>query len=416
MGLVSSVAMGATRGSVGNVTYRRANGKTIASQKVTNVKNPRSWAQAEQRMRMAAATTFYSPLSDVLAKAWQGKNRTESMGEFTKSAIATMREGGFGFVKTWPTLRPYPFQVSKGSLPSIMGGEVGTEEWDGLAEAGLVAADTVLALPVDTDVLTAGQVFNLITSYIGMDNLRSLQLTFVIVLADTDASGVLIHRTQYGRVQLSPGDNRLFSTLLPSFVSQSGGLAGEPFFFNILNTIPSVATVAFACIISGYDGRKWLRSTERMIVAPYWVRSLQSAYNVGVESFMDAAAVGDAVGDVYLDGEGTTRGGAAAVSYPATSAGTAVTVVGFAWYDVTVGGDAVSVASAVLSDGRTLPISGGTSMASFDKLFTRAGGVVTKPNGQLVVENNWQTSAQVAYWQWVSSASGLPLSLFYFGA
>lgn len=425
MAKVTSALMGTTRGSVGNVTLRHTGGQTIASQKVTSVKNPRSWAQSEQRMRMAAATTFYSPLSDVLAKAWQDKSRTQSMGEFTRSAIATMAAGGYGFVKTWPTLRPYPFQISKGSLPSVYESAV-YDDWDGLSMASFTSYDLNVIASVEAgDGYTVGSAYRDFCAALGV-SYGQLQLTFVMITADTDASGAMVFGVRYDRVILSNADSMPLSQRMPAFATATGWLPGEQItFYPSANVQGSTAKAcaAFAVIVSGYDGKKWVRSTEFMAVAPYWIDLLQASYQVGVESFMDAAASGTAYGDVYLDGEGTSQGREdASVTFdniPLTSGGTA-NVVGFKWDAIQIGGDSEVVAAAVTDQGQTLPISGGGRMATFKKLLSETTSNWFIPDetafsALTCVIPDSDTATTFAFWEWVSRQSGISLYKVIYG-
>lgn len=307
MAIVNSVLLGTTRGSVGNVTLRRSGGETIASQKVSRVSNPRSYAQAEQRMRMAAAGAAYSSLSAVLAKSWQGKTRVQSQSEFTRAAIRTMADGLYGHIKGYGMV-PYPFQVSKGTLPSL--------PLDAVAVGDATTSTRLLSLnfgPYATSAAnTLGQWYTDFANYLGVSYSR-IQLTFIVVFALPDDGNVIRFAPRWFRLILAPNDSTVVtfpSWLPPKGTWESGDLYSLPV------TEESADEVAAAtCIASGWDGRKWVRSTQRLMVTPAFAQLWQRNYDASVATYMDAAAVADPEGDVYLDGQGTRRAPAAEFDY-----------------------------------------------------------------------------------------------------
>ena len=84
------------RGSVGAVTYYVANGQQIAREKSVEVKNPKSEAQAVQRMKMAPAQKFYDAFMNILDHSWQNaKYGTQSRQKFMSEA---MKQNGGPYV------------------------------------------------------------------------------------------------------------------------------------------------------------------------------------------------------------------------------------------------------------------------------------------------------------------------------
>lgn len=108
-------------GAVGDVVYRMRNGKNIASQKASQVKNPRTDAQQNQRMNMATVSAAYSALKVICDHSFEGKTYgSECMGEFMKRNLAIMKPRLFNFnIKGNPYIVPNPYMVSRGSLPTI---------------------------------------------------------------------------------------------------------------------------------------------------------------------------------------------------------------------------------------------------------------------------------------------------------
>ena len=108
------------RGSVGAVTYYVANGQQIAREKATEVKNPKSSAQAAQRMKMAPAQRIFEVLSGIVNHSWQGvKYGTASRQKFMSEAMK--QNGGPYVVKGTTTFVPGTYLIADGSLPEIKG-------------------------------------------------------------------------------------------------------------------------------------------------------------------------------------------------------------------------------------------------------------------------------------------------------
>ena len=108
------------RGSVGAVTYYVANGQQIAREKATEVKNPKSSAQASQRMKMAPAQKMFEALSGIVNHSWQGvKYGTASRQKFMSEAMK--QNGGPYVVKGTTTFVPGTYLIADGSLPEIKG-------------------------------------------------------------------------------------------------------------------------------------------------------------------------------------------------------------------------------------------------------------------------------------------------------
>lgn len=115
------------RGSVGAVTYYVLNGQQIAREKATEVKNPKSSAQAAQRMKMAPAQKMFEALSGIVNHSWQGvKYGTASRQKFMSEAMK--QNGGPYVVKGTTTFVPGTYLIADGSLPEIKGKFIRTIE------------------------------------------------------------------------------------------------------------------------------------------------------------------------------------------------------------------------------------------------------------------------------------------------
>lgn len=127
MGKVEGIFAGEIRGSVGKVTFRKANGKNVVSQKVTQVANPRSMGQQMQRMKMYTVLKAYSLMKNICDHSFENaKGRNGNMSMFIRNNVSTM---WFGMDETeleqgncyldmgeQNKIAPNAYQISEGSL------------------------------------------------------------------------------------------------------------------------------------------------------------------------------------------------------------------------------------------------------------------------------------------------------------
>lgn len=113
--------MGLWRGKKGsNVFYKIANSNNGMMQgirqRVVEVSNPKTAAQASQRIKMRAAQNFYNALSPILNRAMQGvKYGSMTRNEFMSYALSMV--GDFPFIAKGDTTPvPGEYLLSKGSL------------------------------------------------------------------------------------------------------------------------------------------------------------------------------------------------------------------------------------------------------------------------------------------------------------
>lgn len=91
MGKVVGIFAGEIRGSVGKVTFRKANGKNVVSQKVAQVTNPRSMGQQVQRMKMYTVIKAYSLMKNICDHSFENaKGRNGNMSRFVKKNVNSL--------------------------------------------------------------------------------------------------------------------------------------------------------------------------------------------------------------------------------------------------------------------------------------------------------------------------------------
>lgn len=116
-----NIILGYLRGSIGDITFFRANGQQLSRARNRAPANPRTVAQMDQRAKMACAVKFFSQVGANFFKyAFEGKKEQESyFNAFVKNNIQT---GGYigkqaSSVYDFPALGNW--QISAGSLPEI---------------------------------------------------------------------------------------------------------------------------------------------------------------------------------------------------------------------------------------------------------------------------------------------------------
>ena len=115
-GIISKIA-----GSAGNLTFRRLNGETVISEKVTEIRNPRTNAQMQTRTKWGNIIAMYKGIRPLLNYGFENKPKTLSDYNMfvklnmqrtpiylTKQAVA-----GGACIAT-------AYQISQGSLPAIV--------------------------------------------------------------------------------------------------------------------------------------------------------------------------------------------------------------------------------------------------------------------------------------------------------
>ena len=115
-GIISKIS-----GSAGNVTFKQRSGETIVSEKVTQVRNPRTNAQMQTRTKWGNIIAMYKGIRPLLNYGFESKPKTLSDYNMfvkvnmqrtpiylTKSAVA-----GGACIAT-------AYQISQGSLPAIV--------------------------------------------------------------------------------------------------------------------------------------------------------------------------------------------------------------------------------------------------------------------------------------------------------
>ena len=134
-------------GSAGQLTFKTVNGQTVVSEKVTVVKNARTAGQQRQRMKWVNIIRMYSGIAPLLKNGFEKKMAQQSdynmfvrLNSAASPVYLTKPEAdGGGCIAA-------PYQITQGSLPSIVVSGEGAEAKTDIALGSLtISASTTVA-------------------------------------------------------------------------------------------------------------------------------------------------------------------------------------------------------------------------------------------------------------------------------
>ena len=134
-------------GSAGQLTFKTVNGQTVVSEKVTVVKNARTAGQQRQRMKWVNIIRMYSGIVPLLKNGFEKKMAQQSdynmfvrLNSAASPVYLTKSEAdGGGCIAA-------PYQITQGSLPSIVVSGEGAEAKTDIALGSLtISASTTVA-------------------------------------------------------------------------------------------------------------------------------------------------------------------------------------------------------------------------------------------------------------------------------
>ena len=263
--------MGLWRGRKGsNVFYRIANSSNGQQQgirqRVFDVANPKTAAQAQQRIKMRAAQNFYNALAPVLDRARQGVKYGGMTRQDFMSAALKMKDGYPSIEKGDPAAVPGEYLVAKGSLNEFSFDRINNN-------------DIVFNSPVTVNFdLDGGSV---------LDAAAVAQLT---------ANGS-IHEGDQITVILCKLINGSFIYVTESCLVKVGETLCEDLYFSIDEPKAVVGSgdntlVAAAIIISRKNGASYLRSNATMALKLTALTDYfgDTARRAGIRSYMAAGA------------------------------------------------------------------------------------------------------------------------------
>lgn len=303
------------KGRVGNVVYRIADGKNIASERPASVKNPRTAAQQEQRMRMATIMAAYSSLKAVCDHSFEGLTYgAKNMAEFMRVNLLLAKDWKQSFnIKGNQTIVANPYQVSKGSLGALDAVSV-----TGNKIAMLSSADTLATMTVQ-------QFFAAFGLQVG----DQLTILAMIPAKGSTTFGTYTQQNNavyYRRIIAKLGtESKLMFTgsAVNTEVLEDTSIVNGVTFEIASGTLNAVFTgvtqiLAGAVIGSAKANGKWERTTSFMVVnadaTKYPAAAIVESYSVSADYYLNngEAVAGNIVegdGDAGQEGGGGSQGG-----------------------------------------------------------------------------------------------------------
>ena len=273
--------MGTARKSIGDITLYRKDGRQMARVRVRTIGNPKSEGQSTQRNFVAPVTKFYAPFADVLARSYEGLNKSDSYNLFLKTNIRLARENGWFLDKGAP-FTPLPYQLSRGSLRPLTyrldEDETGNE--GNIDIAGLVGYQATMGTISEALVANGYKEGDVIT---------------IIAVVRSTNGGYLPYSFQF---YVNTLDSRTPAAIAPA------GLGLSPANNLLVVTANGLSVDAVAAIVSRPSKRGWLRSTQFLAVASSIVTQLTSAQQKADAIASYGPQDSGTGGDVYLDGDG----------------------------------------------------------------------------------------------------------------
>ena len=275
-----------SNGSVGNVTTYKREGVQVTREKTTQVANPRTTGQAQQRNYLAPVARFFAPLAVALEQSYEGLSKSKSYTAFLKENIARARNNGWYLTKG-SNFYPLPYKLSRGTISPVGATFNDTDN--------AIVMDQVASLPNNFTWSDFSQA--VIDNYGAQDG---DQITLILIKAGIgDNAGEFY--PSYERAYLDTESTatmaQTFSTVVFS-TSASGTLIAS-------NT--QLLLAAGAVIVSRYENQKWRRSTEILACSSSVLAAVtgETAMANAIASYQ--TQVTTPTSDVYLNGS-TSQG------------------------------------------------------------------------------------------------------------
>lgn len=266
------------KGSAGDLTFKKVNGRTIVSEKATTVKNSRTMAQQKVRMKWANMIQMYKGIAPLLNYGFESKpvgvsdynmfvklNSQRTPVYLTKSLVA----GGACVVA--------PYQMTQGSLPSIVIKGEGAKAVTSISLGNLTIGDATTIAEFSNAVVQNNKEFE-----------YGDQISFFNILQKVNAAtGVPYGYFKAEAVVLDKENNNL----LLATVNKAGFKTVDGF----LGHGDDEGDGAYCWIHSRYKNHKTLISTQALIDNNKLLASYTS-----VEAYEDAVASYGGSKEVFL--------------------------------------------------------------------------------------------------------------------
>lgn len=375
-------------GKVGNKTYYRSNGKTIARE-IVPVKNPKTDAQTIQRVIVAQVGKDYKKFKDICDHSFQGiSTGANSMNEFRKLNTRRARRRASEIQQAGQSLTAfYSFQpigstlwvpdaciLSQGELPKVP--TIVTQDTLGLWVGGIAIAENTYAGVCNALGLQRGDQLTLVTVEKQYGEYVVLKSRVILDPRNADGSGAPMSSAfiDNGAINCPNWRNDTHFSYLQfenSTMQFTHGANGA-------------LVVASACIVSRKDGSDWLRSNSELVISEEALGSDKISLWDAVETSYNSDTL-DVESELYLNNAGT--GGSQGSSDPAPQPSTDPTynnTVALNNVNQNVAGGSVSVTAPLTAIAIT-----GTNLTSSTAYLTVDNGAAVQPANKTATAINF---------------------------
>lgn len=275
-----NLLLGTAKNSVGDVVMYRREGAQITRVRVRNVKNPKTTAQSFQRAIMAPIAKFYSPLSVVLERSFEGLSKAKSHNKFNQVNANLARKNKWALPKGKGFI-PLPYQLSQGTISAV------NYDYDNGLNINVtaLAADDATIGDLSTALVAAGYKVGDI---------------FTIIAVTTDDQDFNVARcVPYSfQFEVDPDSDVTLASFFGGNV-QFEVTAGKL----TIKLINDYNICAGAVIVARFDGTMWRRSTQSLVVDSAIMDEVtaDAAVAAAIASYGQTAGDGNPL--VYLDGD-----------------------------------------------------------------------------------------------------------------
>ena len=280
-----NLILGTAKNSVGDVVMYRREGAQITRVRVRNVKNPKTNAQSFQRAIMAPIAKFYSPLSVVLERSFEGLSKAKSHNKFNQVNANLARANKWALPKGTGFF-PLPYQLSQGTIPTVF--VTYNADYSGI-DIGISheGAQATTVGQLSSDFIAAGyKAADIVTILAVRGNIEeSIYFPVTIQFEVKTDSTELLTSLANNDISIISAENKPFSIV-----------SGHD------------DCVAGAVIVSRFDGTMWRRSTQSLVVKESIITDVTSKAKVAAAIASYGMTAGDGNPLVYLDGDELTDG------------------------------------------------------------------------------------------------------------
>lgn len=275
-----NLLLGTAKNSVGDVVMYRREGAQITRVRVRNVKNPKTNAQSFQRAIMAPIAKFFSPLSVVLERSFEGLTKAKSHNKFNQVNANLARANKWALPKGTGFF-PLPYQLSQGTLPAVV---VNHD-----ADEGVFSVPGISGI---TDKTTMG---GLSQFFVGA-GYKNGDVVTIIMACDGDNHSYYPMTSQF---EIDTTSKVTINAALPTLNVVINPNNSSSLYLSGANT----SVEACAVIVSRFDGTMWRRSTQSLVVASSIITAVTADAAVAAAIASYGMTAGDGNPLVYLDGD-----------------------------------------------------------------------------------------------------------------